>query len=43
MDGNLTSKNVLAPIEVVEKLEVDRDESTEWKCIKELQRERVSP
>jgi hypothetical protein len=39
--GILTSKDVLTAIDVVEKLETSRDETSEWNHIRELQYERT--
>jgi len=39
--GILTSKDVLTAIDVVEKLDAGRDETTEWNHIKDLKRERT--
>ena len=39
--GILTSHDVLTAIKVVEELESDRDESSEWEHIRKLQQERA--
>jgi len=39
--GILTSKDVLAAIDIVDRLDAARDETEEWNHIKELQRERT--
>jgi len=40
-NGILTAKDVLAAIDVIDSLEVTRDEAKEWEHIKKLQRERA--
>ena len=39
--GILTSKDVLTALNVIDELEVNRDETAEWDHIKKLQRERA--
>ena len=39
--GILTSKDVLTAIGIIDKLEADRDEATEWEHIKELQKSKA--
>jgi len=39
--GVLTSKDVLTAIDVIDKIETDRDETEEWNHIRNLQRERA--